>query len=281
MATVGKIAWFDWSGRALLREDWDFQKCDDWERIFCLAYERAREFMASRQRIEDYRKQLKAHKAWDWDDAQRRLGLGPHPQDLEPLDQELAFLAEFPDKPWLLIPVAQRVDWVVRFGGVWLPGNKKKRERMITTKELEQPLDTVTNVTVRYLQDKHTGYYQNSVQQWDGTRLISYQVFALNWGVTNHQLKKDFVRWLEDNRPRGARPYDPSRKTSRRDSLKTIGARRLLLAYGWPKLEIAMQHDHTMELYKQRSAWSRAKSRAEKELLSPTYILPLGKVSQR
>jgi hypothetical protein len=220
--------WHDWRGKNLLREDWDFQKCEEWEQFFCLEYERGREFVAKRQAVAHCRNEVARQEAWDWDDGQLYM---------RGLDESLAFLPEFPDKPWLSVPVARRTDWIARFGGVWLPRDAKKWKRMIETKDLQRSGYTVETVGVKNLLDTESGTYQDRVEYWDGTRLFTYQIFSVNWGAANCLLKKDFERWLQDNRPKDAKPYKGCGRTSEKEILKMLGTRRLLLAYSLAKAE--------------------------------------------
>ncbi len=242
----------DWSGPTLLVEDWNFRACSNWQQPFCLEYECHREFEIVRRRVADYRQAIGKHNAWDWDSG--RLCV-------EGLFAPLAFMPDFPEKPWLSIQEQQRKKWVLRFGGVWLPEDEKKRTRMIVTGELKRPTSFVRDVDIESLNDG--GVYQDSRQFWDDTGLRSLHVFCVDWSAPDTKLTDDFARWLQDHRPTGAKPLKGSGQTSEKDVLKMLGARRLLVAYGLEKADEVSRTVLGDSLYSDERAWRRAKAKAE------------------
>lgn len=248
---------FDWRGAKLVREDWDFTACDDWQRRACLEYELCRESVHVRAKAGQFRKQYPAAAIENrWLGACALHGL-----------PSAVLIPDFPRLPWLCLPRDQRAKWIVETQNVWLPRDDKKRQRMIETKDFQaDKIMALDETAVKNLQVD--GVIQDARFDYDAEPLQSFHVFKVNWRYSNLQLKEQFARWLENRRPEDAKPVEKRGGTSNAEILKVIGARRLLLAYGMDKAEAITFDVLGKPLYSGASAWSRAKHAAEKAILA-------------
>ena len=115
-------------------------------------------------------------------------------------------------------------------------------------------------------------------------RWVEFRMVTFSWARSDSKLKKDFAAWLKANRPNDRRAFQSSgasdtRRSSERERLKYLGARRLLdhLNQDWDR---AIEHTESRlvdklgipkGLFGEQSEWIRAKSkcnRAMKEFLA-------------
>jgi hypothetical protein len=248
---------FDWRGVTLVREDWDFTGCNDWERPACLEYELCREWTAAREKAVTFWKQFPGAKIENsWMGACALQGV-----------PAAVLLPQFPGLPWLRIPKETRLKWILETRNVWLPHNEKKRQRMIAAKDFQPDAFTALDETaVENL--KLRDVFQDCRFDYTADAPESFHVLRLNWSFSNKQLADQFARWVENRRPSDTNPVEKRGRTGDDKLLKAIGARRLLLAFGLAKAEA-----HTFDvlgnpLYSDATAWSRAKRTAESAILA-------------
>jgi len=121
------------------------------------------------------------------------------PLSFKEVPEELEYSDEFPQKCYLEISDA-------------------KRQAMIT----------------RYAPSELNGFCRGDIRRLDGedhrldlVRKLEDGAFIINWGLPDKKIVTCFRRWLNQNRP--CKPHVERRgRTSERDYLKALGARRLL-----------------------------------------------------
>ena len=113
-----------------------------------------------------------------------------------------------------------------------------------------------------------------SADRWEELRLVK-----INWARSDRKLKLDFAEWLKENRPDDRQAYhrstvSDSRRTTERDSLKFLGAWRLLRHFNgdWQKAAEYSENfcmnkrGKPKPLYVEQSEWRDAEKRANKAL---------------
>jgi hypothetical protein len=113
-----------------------------------------------------------------------------------------------------------------------------------------------------------------SADRWDELRFVK-----INWARSDRKLKSDFAEWLKENRPDDRQAYhkskvSDSRRTTERDSLKSLGAWRLLRHFNgdWKKAAdyserfCTDKRGNLKPLYVEQSEWRDAEKRAKDAL---------------
>jgi hypothetical protein len=189
------------------RAEWDFGACPSDELFECRTYEFAR---ATAVVVEDV--------------ASLRKGVPPRFEDLvralrERINRSFRvgaifwYCPEFPDKPYLTIPIAERQR---RLRTLW-PGPASSA---ITLKPKIIPPDIGQRLARERL------FYDS----------LELALFEIDWTETDTYLSDAFFNWLRENRPTGIKQFQTrgagnfQRKWS--DDLKALGAKRLLEKMG-------------------------------------------------
>jgi hypothetical protein len=185
------------------------------------------------------------------------------------LEQEIHFVVNFaedrifPEKHWLEIDPERRRKHAVRGDrrrvGHVDPASMEAKHLLIHP--LEYFLELRRLLPIAFLNAKLPGY-------------SGPHIFDVCWARSNRKLKKDFEEWLKNTRPKDqpgfqASAHGGSRRTTRRDLLKALGALRLMRAY---KRNVYHARHHTWDvcdkpLYKEQTAWIKAATKAEEHLV--------------
>jgi hypothetical protein len=106
-------------------------------------------------------------------------------------------------------------------------------------------------------------------------RWTEYRLFHFSWARSDRKLKADFAKWLKENRPADRPAYhvsqkSDSRRTTKRDLLKGLGAYRLLrhfngdwnAAADYSARFLKDKRGNPKALYVEQSEWRDAEKRA-------------------
>lgn len=218
-------------------------------------------------------------------------------------DMNTSFLSswpEFPSQHWLQIPEAMRKNKIEKgrllpptsHGLMWGRGLKGQESRgtfgtvsgvfykgstgLCWEEGDPELIDRIGNIgaLMKYVPTVKTPWGAAWEDRWTEYRMVS-----LSWARSDRKLKADFAEWLKENRPDDRQPYhtskeSDSRGTTRRDSLKAVGALRLLrhfkgdwgAAADYSALFCTDKRGNPKPLYVEQSEWGDAKKRAEKAL---------------
>ena len=189
------------------RAEWDFGSCPNDELFECHAYEYARETPATVEDVRSLRKRVTPL----FEELVKALR--------DRIDRTARVMAlfwycpEFPDKPYLTIPIAERQR---RLRTLWPPASAA-----ITLKPKIIPPDIVQRLALERL------FYGS----------LELALFEIDWTETDTYLSDAFFNWLRENRPTGIKQFQTrgagnfQRKWS--DDLKALGAKRLLDRMPW------------------------------------------------
>ena len=234
----------------LAQDEWDFSGCPADELWECRAYEFAREIQGIRDVVDSLRKNLPCTFEALVNALRSRV------QSM-PLATALFWYSEFPDKPYLTIPVAERRR---RFRLLW-PGSATAAIS-ITPKIIPPDIrQRLASGRVLY------GWFE----------LV---LFELNWTESDTYLMHAFSEWLKEHRPpdvkvietRGAGNF----LRGFADDLKALGALRLLKKMKWHdaftltrevlgKERVPGRRRKCVALYGDREeVWRKAKQRADR-----------------
>jgi hypothetical protein len=200
--------------KTVRRLSWDFGSCADDEVDECHAYEFARHVTLIREDVASLRK----GKQQSFDrlfTALREIVFGP------PVARCYAlfwFYPEFPEKPYLEIPVEERRR---RMKVAWPSTEQAARASMLSPKTLSQFLANDLRAGLRKL----------------GRPSVRYGVFELallqiDWNDSNTQLLEAFAAWLSEHRPADVVMWQDKGAGNfirkKRVDLKSLSAWRLL-----------------------------------------------------
>lgn len=230
-------------------DEWNWQNCPDRQLPYCLEYELFREPEAEPVRIEvaALRRRFRCR-----DRAALVECFQPGETALVGWAARLLLLfPEWPATPWLGIPEETR----------------DKRLAHITGEEL--PPD-IAACWFHLRDEGDHGELADKVKLHNGDGGETVFVHRVNWAQSNTKLAGEFRRWLEKNRPRTKTKKQSFKRgrTSERDLLKALGARRIL-KHG--NCNSAPELAPGKTLYFQESAWYRAKGAADR-LLRETLL---------
>ena len=226
--------------KTIAREEWDFDPhadgyagCPDDEIQFAFVYEFARASPPKRNDVAECRKAGKWPDLFNNENVYWMRGL-PH----------LNFIAsfpEFPDTPWLAI------DGTLRSG------------RIKSLPEYDPPISMV--------EIGETEAAEFIWKTWNPRERFTVDVLKINWAYSDQQLGEALARFRPEDFP----SEQIHARTSERESLRKLGAKRLIDAFG--SLENAKRHTkgilqddvtgNPRPLYESDKGWRRAAAEAE------------------
>ena len=222
----------DWRGKRLVQEDWDFRKCPPDELRHCLCWEADREIaLACDHPRKDFWKQREIPYLL----AAKKL----HHKDPDVLDD--------PDlKP---------------FG---VMGGKSGRTSRRFDKFLRAAVGTNGICPWSIFADwehwlKHDDGICYSGQQ-------GYGHFVIDFERSNSEIVASFQKWLSHHKTPDRKILQNKGRTAPDEYLKMLGARRLLIAYGYKRAKAESERVLGRELYANERSWWNAKKTMEKRL---------------
>ena len=279
------------SGRRLIRKAWDFVDVPSDEIEPCYLYEYGKE---SPRIICEVTASLKRRHYAESDAARIRRSdwfrSNPKPSEFRAqqiweakslreigdtitrtkLDYEIHFLVDladnqiFPEKYWLEIDSDRRRKLLFRFSPDrfrWGSDPASMETRRLIIQTLQSFLEFRQTPLGSYLSDVEHPNYSGP------------QVFDACWARSDNKLLRDFAEWLKNNRPKDQpgfqlSPHGASRRTTPKDLLKALSAFRLIRHFKG-RIQAAKDYYHLITgtfLYKDDSAWTTAKEKAEREI---------------
>jgi len=227
---------FDWTEKNLQREDWDFSGFPPEQAPFCLHYECMREIVYWRDRAT----------AWT---KSRKPQMPNNHYMFDPVIDPV--LKHFPNTPWKKILASDRRA-VVKLG--LLPMSESLG---FASESYHGGFEIVSPEKLGDGDKYHAWRLVHGKGRCD-----LYAAFHVNLRWTPERLTKAFRDWLQDHRPHDVRYKTQQGRGTPKDDLKAVGARRLLLAYGYAKAYTITEKELSKPLYGKQSSWSRARRRA-------------------
>jgi uncharacterized small protein (DUF1192 family) len=228
---------------------------------------------AYREHLQAVRKRLPDEKyAFTENGAGAWLAFGQRRVPLSVLWELVLLFDEFPQTPWLSIPADRRIEKLNAAYGSWRHPDSQKHKALVAD---EGPLQA-EELSVEGENIEENGVAQDSRTTWRGASAVSYYVIRVDWGLRDSALKKQYLQFLTQHRPKDAEDAAIEEKRgehTERDSLKLLGAKRLLDRMTWQQAEIeTLKHlrdksGNHKPLYTGRTHWIDARRKA-RQLLS-------------